>query len=310
MSKLSKTIIFPSQQKAYEELLLIVQVFSGCNWPAGLIKPRLDPILIGQSGVGKSFLVRKVAEASGIPSFHTSYGDWIVTPARTSFCTMDMIYKFVCDNECGIIHIDEIDKARAGFRTEWSITIYSEIFNLLDRTPARSRTGPWHSLLIERLATRFLIVGSGTWQSQWNAPRHRPIGFHQQARNNGDLKIWDGIHSSALIPPELLKRFNPNPIIISTMTLEDYQFGANALELDRLAANLGVALDYSTAVEQAVGARWFEATYSRLLMECWKLKRFDLLPPLDTGRTKEEDEDIPDSDFEEDGFEDHIENYN
>jgi len=284
-----------SQHQAFIQLCEMGEVFFGVDWLESAIKPRLDPLIVGPTGVGKSHLVRSVAEMLKVPLLRLSYGEWMVTGSRSTQTTIARIYEFVVSNPKGIIHIDEVDKARVAFTTEWSIYAYAEMFFLLDRNinqPARNES--WTPELNAKLRYNFWIIGSGTWQVLWDAIGKPSIGFGETPGE--DTKVSDVIkeliRKKEIIPKELLKRFCNELILIPPATQTDYELAADIFGIEKLAKELGVSLDYQDAVQSQGGARWLEETYASLLMQAYRMSRADLLQ-------LRKDPEVPDDGFVE-----------
>ncbi len=261
------------------------------------MRPRFDSLIIGPSGVGKSHLTRAVAENLSVPILKLSHGEWIVTAART--CTRSTIQRvrdFLGQNECGIIHIDELDKSRAGFRTEWSIAVFGEIFSLLDRhSPAPPRDGAWSETELSHLRNRFWFLGSGTWQDLWNDVSSAKIGFGKSNFSDDQTMLVEKVRRSCLIPEELLFRFSANYILLPPATEDDYRQAAKAFGLCKMAEVLGIQIDFRKATAEGSGARWLEETQAQFLVHAWKSGRRDILAPrpLEKTPTNEECDDIP-----------------
>ncbi len=190
-----------SQRRAFEELVLIGETFFGTDWLSLPLRPRFDTLVIGPSGSGKSHLVRAVAAHLKVPCLRVSHGEWIVMGARPHLQpTVQKITNFIVENERGIIHVDELDKARAGFQAEWTISVFAEIFSLLDRIiPAEPREKPNTEILRQRLRSDFLFVGSGTWQAAWE--ESPPIGFADPESHWDSTALSKAIRKADLFLP-------------------------------------------------------------------------------------------------------------
>lgn len=284
-----------SQRKAFEKLCQVGDAFFHADWGSLALKPRFDSLIIGPSGAGKSHLSRAVAEHLQVPILKVSHGEWIVTAARAySLSTIQRVRNFIRQNECGIIHIDELDKAQAGFKTEWSIAAFGEIFSLLDRhSPTPPRDGPWTDTELFRLKTRHWFLGSGTWQNLWRDVASAKIGFGKVPLADEKTLLTDKIRRSGVIPEELLFRFSARYIFIEPATEDDYRRAAKNFGLSKLAKSLRIFLDYKKAANEGMGARWLEETHAELLVQAWKKGRRDLLPPF-RSESPAVEEDLPD----------------
>ena len=86
-----------SQREVYAELVECAHdFFFGC-WDALPIQPRIAPLICGSTGVGKTFLVRKLASELNMPLFEESVGDWILLGCtrRGAPPTLPRLYKFI-----------------------------------------------------------------------------------------------------------------------------------------------------------------------------------------------------------------------
>lgn len=286
-----------SQRRAFDELIAIGETFFGADWLSLPLRPRFDTLVIGPSGSGKSHLVRAVAEHLNVPCLRVCHGEWIVMGARPHLHpTVQKIAKFIVENERGIIHVDELDKARSGFQADWTIAVFAEIFSLLDRMmPAGSREDSYTEILRHRLRCDFWFLGSGTWQAAWE--KSPPIGFVDPMSQWDSVVLSRAIRTAGFIPTELLNRFSDTFIFLKPATERDFQNAAEMFGLVRLARELGEKIDFAQAVEENLGARWLEKIHAELLMAAWRRGRRDLLPvrmPPETEPSREEpDDDIP-----------------
>ena len=254
------------QKAACEQLLEVAETFFGMRWESlGAMRPRLDSLIVGPTGLGKSHLVRVVSRKLGIPRLRLSFGEWLVTGSREMPRTLDRVHAFVDEHPLGIIHIDELDKFRSTLTSDWSTSVLVELFLLLDRSLQQpTRTYIWTEQLQEKLQRSFLMVGCGTWQAMWAERNKRPIGFHPSTGSSHG-SVQREIANRSVIPDELLRRFSSRLIILPPPIEEDYREGAKAFGLDRMARDLGVSLDYTEAAEAGLGARWLEETLGDLL---------------------------------------------
>ena len=251
-----------------EKLLLISNTFFEHRWyiPAATsLRPRFDALVAGPSGAGKSELVRMVSRAVKVPFLRLSFAEWIVAGAKESPHTLERVYSFLTTNERGIIHIDELDKFRAAHTSDWSVSVLVELFHLLDRSLHQPlRQIEWTDELRERLARSFLIIGTGTWQQIWADFERPAVGFRPEARES-TVAVQREIVKRGIIPTELLRRFRSQIIFLPPPRESDYRQAAKTFGLVDLAAQIGVQLDYSSAVEQGLGGRWLEETFADLL---------------------------------------------
>jgi len=178
---------------------------------------------------------------------------------------MQRLHAFITENSQGLIHVDEIDKFRGSNTGEWSTSIFTELFLLLDRSVEQpSQNFQWLGHLRKKLSTSFLILGSGTWQSIWDQRGSTKIGF-QTGQHSSQSTPYEEIQKSNVIPKELLRRFNSELIVMPAPSEEDYRNAAQLYGLPKLAEQVGVALDYVRAAESGLGARWLEETLAHIL---------------------------------------------
>jgi len=255
------------QQAAHATLVDMAQTFFEVDWAdkgKGL-KPRLDPLVVGPTGMGKSHLVRAVAKSLNIPMLRLSYNEWLLNGARETPATLTRVHYFINSATRGIIHIDEMDKFRTGHRTEWATAVHGEVFQLLDRSleqPTRGVT--WTPDIQAKLKQSILIIGSGTWQALWSKSTRPKIGFLDRG-DSDKTSIATEIARSELVPTELLRRFCSELVVMPPATEADYRHGAAMYGLDALAIELGETLDYQDACTRGLGARWLEEVFARLL---------------------------------------------
>jgi hypothetical protein len=259
------------QRLAYQELLDVAETFFSLDWANMPLRARMDPLVVAPSGVGKSKVVQLVCRKLGLPQLRLTYGEWVVMAARETPHTIQRINAFVEEYPRGLIHIDELDKFKAAHVGEWSTSVFVELFLLLDRSLQQpGRDVQWTEVLQEKLAKSFLIVGTGTWQSIWPQSTRPSIGFGASIGCAPTL-VPAEIEKSGMIPPELLRRFNSDLIILPPATETDYREGARTFGLDLMARDLGIELDYAEAVKGGLGARWLEGILSRLLRRAKKM---------------------------------------
>jgi hypothetical protein len=103
-----------------------------------------------------------------------------------------------------------------------------------------------------------LIVGAGTWQTIWSERAKPSLGFGKP-QNDGQEPLHWAIDKSNAIPPELLRRFRSELIILPQAEAEDY----------------------TEAAESQLGARWLEEVFARLLCLSRKMAR-NLAPAPDS----------------------------
>jgi ATP-dependent protease Clp ATPase subunit len=205
--------LWASQATAYEILREMGELFYFSDWASLPVKPRLNPLCVGASGVGKSFLVRNLAKSMGIPYLRVTPSSWLVIgSARENTPTLLRIKQFVTDNDRGLIHLDEIEKVSGGISgtgnsgssDAWSRYLVGEVFDLLDRTPAPVKGHEWTSDLIHKLQHDFWFVATGTWQHLWRDVAKAKVGFGgQQDTTSIVAEVQRLVATTEVIPQEL-----------------------------------------------------------------------------------------------------------
>jgi|GEM_PF-5765108 len=280
--KVKSPFLMGSQQAATKTIqdYFLGKQFQSQGDGSARIAGRFQPLLIGPSGSGKSHVIRQTAKSLRVPFFHVNLSDWIVRGAYSKPYTLDVIAGFVRDHESGIILLDEVDKLRADFVSTqgWWQSIATETFALLDGTTVLNSLG-WDEQTIDGLK-KHLIVGAGAWQEVLSE-NVRSVGFGEQ--NQPSLK--ERIEKSRQIPFEILARFSPNPIEITTPTRDDFICGFAAIFEDA-----GRSFPYQKleeladrAVTQGRGARSLEHFATQMaIRDAKKLDRKTLLPTINS----------------------------
>jgi len=253
-----------AQRTACAEIEVTAQILWSSEWSGLPVRPRFAKLLVGASGIGKTFAVQRAAGELGVPLLRLTYGDWLVVGGwNTALHTIWVVHDFVRNHDCGIIHIDELDKVGAR-DTSWDASVRVELFNILDGKPAGSdeRTQrAWTPEMQERLQSQFLIVGSGTWQSLW-IDRPRSIGF---GGGNSVSDVVDSIRKSAVIPPELLQRFCAELCVLPPLTPEDAREAIIEMGMESLGLQPTPSV-LTEIAESNLGMRWFEEFATRALI--------------------------------------------
>ncbi|MCC6356457.1 MAG: AAA family ATPase [Verrucomicrobiae bacterium] len=221
---LAPVLLAPSQETAFARLHSIATVYFSTAWHHLPICPRLSPLLVAPSGAGKTFLAQFLARTFSASFLRLSYGEWQPMGARSSGHThaFDRIHRLLSEAHRAVILIDELEKMRPEGGLEWSHCIFQELLVLLDRNPSiTSHSSSWQPAALETLRRRTLIIGAGTWQTLWAAPRR--AGFNDEPREDPIDEVSRRIELSARIPEELLMRFDGRFVTISPYTAEDFQ---------------------------------------------------------------------------------------
>jgi len=259
----------PGQRNACEEIQVTAEVLWDGGWRSLPVRPRFSKLLVGASGIGKTFTVQHAARILNIPLLRLTYGDWLVMGARDdALHTLWRIHDFVDEHDCGIIHIDELDKV--GSRDNaWDASVRVELFNILDGKPAGTGAGGTREWTLERqkkLHDRFLIVGSGTWQTLWTDRLRLAVGFGAGAPGTATPGVVEAIKASSVIPAELLQRFCAELCVLPPLTRNDAREAIAQLHME----HLGLESTPQVAAEIAesnLGMRWFEEFATRALIQ-------------------------------------------
>ena len=296
MSAATSHLWSEGQKKAFKSLLEIGDLFFFTDWADLAIKPRLAPLVIGQSGAGKSHVVREMATELGVPFLRLTASNWVVSGVKDITPTLLRVHQFISDNDQGILHFDELDKFRAG-TSDWSQYVLGEMFDLLDRAPTQPiKDVKWSPDILQKLKHDFWMVGSGTWQQVWLDSAKAKVGFGSVDDSNTLVaNVRRSVETTDVIPQELLRRFNRDLIVLPPATEADYRHAAENLGLARLASELKMRLDFAAAARSSLGARWLEETCAQLLLQAKRENRTDLLrlrPYVPENSPGPEDDDI------------------
>jgi SpoVK/Ycf46/Vps4 family AAA+-type ATPase len=257
------------QQEAYAQLRLFSDLLFHRQWQSSFLSPRLLPLIVGPTGVGKSHVVKTLAHDLSLPFLRLTSSNWIVSGSR-DLTTATRVQQFVSAHNSGIIQVDELDKFQQS-TSDWCRHVTGEVFDLLDGIIL-------HDLdLSKKLRTRMLIIGSGTWQDLWSKTNGGTIGFKAPESHESNEEIRRKIRDSNIIP-QLLRRFNSSLIVIRPAEENDYRNSAHTIGLVGLANSLGLPLDYGEAVRSQCGSRWLEEKYTQLLLLAVRNGREDLVP--------------------------------
>ncbi len=255
--------ITASQKAALEQVMRLSRLAGAAPLPSG-IAPRVFPLLVGPSGAGKTAVLRKAAKRGNRPLLIVNSGSWIVEGAREGNHSLDIIRRFVRDNNRGVVFIDEIDKCSdPSDRSSWALSVCTELISLLDQD-SKLTTAGWTEDDIAKLQAKFMLVGAGAWQVVANAQGHH-LGFGGMTRGDYHTEM---LRQSA-IPEELLYRFNLPAIVLSLPTAQDFTLGVAGLHRElripkpRPAELKGLA---ESAVASKLGMRWLEQYLSSLLI--------------------------------------------
>lgn len=257
--------LYPTQQLALEKLLRIARCHS-TDIELRYIRPRTESLVIGPSGVGKSYLIRRLAKQLGMPYFRATISEWKPRGARNGRELHGIMKEFLAEvKEPVLIHIDELDKLRdlQDNSSDWSLSQRDEVMSVIDRTYFALDCIDEKRINFSHRLEQSHIVCSGTWHDTWGGPDgHRSIGF------GGETVIErPNIRAARVIPPELLNRLCMEHVVLPYMTHEDFAAMISAEEgFEDMAADRGVVLDINEAVASGLNMRWLEAKALEVLM--------------------------------------------
>lgn len=250
----STTFLTSSQSIAIERLDAMARLFFRGIKSSSPVALRLNPLIVGPSGMGKSHLVATLASRLRLPLLRLSVGDWIVSGARQDPCTMQVVQQAIDQHQSGfVLHIDELDKATSD--EQWTQVARQEIFALLDRRVGYTGTNrqPWLETHDAKLRTKVFIVGSGAWHEIWESQAgRRRLGFQRSADAAEEMQeIEAAIRRSKVIPAELTNRFSP---WVPLRPLESADFVEIAQQL-----GLPADFDAQAAAQSRLNFRYLEA---------------------------------------------------
>lgn len=223
--------ILPHLADAFARLSAIARICF--NFPRNSIAPyriRTNSLILGPSGIGKSFLAKELARAENANLFSVSISEWVLLgcSSRGGPATWPNICDFLwkCrDKEGAIIFLDEADKLKAS--SPWQVHLLTEAFSLLDqRIPPLMNDSDGDRISDQKIAeaqkvldNKTLILAAGAFQHIWDSRGRPTMGYIHQANPeaNPDLK-----ELSQTIPLELAARFGANHIVINPLVENDY----------------------------------------------------------------------------------------
>lgn len=265
--------LFHYQEAAFQDLFQTAQSFYDSGWNPHSVKPRFSRLIVGPSGVGKTYTVRALANALGVALYSIDASNWVTIGApatRVDGGTWQHICEFIVNNDRGIIFIDELDKVGPshGADSERLQCLRVELFGLLDRRIPdiklhthrfREETKAAMGIVGQRFQRNFMIIGGGAFKEAWHDWSKSAAGdlrgeqFHEPKHR--DLQ--------SIIPPELVNRFAAPLVVIHPLKESDYRkmLYRTAAPLPKELACRVVQLgrnELTTAEENALGARWIE----------------------------------------------------
>lgn len=280
-------ILSPGQRKTAEKLRGTIQLATG-NFRQFLpLVARTNTLVAGQSGCGKSHLVRALALEAKLPLWETNVSNWIVLGARTGEPTLESLTAWIAVNRAGIIFLDELEKISDP--NPWHNSIRLELHSICDGIIPESvlpaaddldapefadglnpvqRKAVIRGELEQKLRTTFAIIGAGAWQQEWSRASET-IGFQNSRATARGL---DRRQLLTMISPEILQRFRHDVLFLEPMKREDYLEVLTSLsgllpiwQRDRF--NELAIRSFPRALEDGLGMRIFEEIYTDLCIE-------------------------------------------
>jgi energy-coupling factor transporter ATP-binding protein EcfA2 len=284
-----------SHRAASETLLAMGRLFYSGAQVLPSVKLRLQPLLIGPTGAGKSALVEHIARKLGADYMKLTRGDWIVTGGRGGRSTMYQIIDRVLGEDRLLVHLDELDKFTDLRGGDWSAAIGADLWNLLDgkfqiqgylaETTFPDATKPTVLAVRMHIRAKLWIVGSGTWQEVFERARSgSTMGF--QGSRKAEMVDLGVIARSGIIGAELLHRFHGDPIFVEYPTREETAEILESSGIARLARKAGRPINPDDIDWTKGGMRLLETIATRLFLECQRrsLPKQEMLPfPDDTA---------------------------
>lgn len=257
-----------SQRAATDRLramaLLYFETISGGDF----LIPRLFPLVVGETGTGKSSLVARVAKDLNAVLIRTTVSQWIPQGAREA-PTLQRIVTALKDADRAVLFVDELDKLHSDSST-WARSVLGEIFDVLEKQlPQHLVPKSDAEDLPHKLRNRLWIVGGGAWQHlHGKAGQARFPGFAAPALMGASA--YPGTWSERLLAdgfsPELLGRFHRSPIHLRYPDAAETEHLLERLGFVRLAEKihrLDLIRNFSWA---PFGIRNLESLYCDLLI--------------------------------------------
>lgn len=261
------------QRGVYDELCEIAADFFDFDWSSLAVAPRMNVLLCGSTGGGKTYLCRRLAAQLGLPLLDLEYAGWVVTGAnsRGGAHTLRLAYNFVQRHARGIICLDEVDKLGSAQETsDWTRCVHLEVFSLLDRRVLAgvvegadpSDDAPRFRMKSEEIQSRLrhghLVVGAGAWQHLW---RRVPAAGFGQTEPAPQLPAYNEL--AELIRPEVLNRFHSQVLFLPPLARADYESLVQEIlpelpESFRPIITEAARVTVAQAVATQKGFRWIE----------------------------------------------------
>lgn len=292
-----------SHRTAAATLLTMGEIFfSKERYLASGLKLRLFPLLAGETGSGKSFLVKYIANRLHARYMRVTRSDWIVQGSSRGRPTTYQIIDYIITNQRLIIGLDEIDKMQINFAShEWSASVAGDLWALLDGilpvaeylrdTPFADQEKPTEQEVNSWIQSRMWIIGLGTWQTALKKNRTRSaIGFRCMGEDRSvDI---DTLARSELVSEELLHRFSANLLYLELPSRDELVSLLESTGINALAKELGQTIALEDVNVNHGGIRSLETLATRLVIAMHRRKAGNAarlapvkLPPADQSDT-------------------------
>ena len=214
-------MIYAYQRDVYESLLRSAKAHELALQAKLPLKVRLNRLVIGGTGTGKTHIAEEVAKAMDWLTYKIPASSWIVWGAReeATWKTFATWAARQCPITPILVILDELDKVAVGTipSDSWSRHMIAELLAFLDKSvPVQLEDEQEHpddpEPLKEALA-RTLVIGCGAFQ---DSREQRSLGFVEVEQSPSDLA---GI--SKHLPRELVNRFS-KVLVLPDLTEKDY----------------------------------------------------------------------------------------
>jgi len=270
-----------SHRAARDTLLAMGNLFFSGKHTLPKIRLRLNGLIVGPTGAGKSFLAESVARQLGAKYFRVTRGDWLPTGCRDKRSTAFQVLDQVLSYDRVVLHLDELDKF-SNLQGEWSASIGADLWNILDKkfqiteylreTTFKEGEKITEQDVARRVRLGLWILGSGTWQDVFANSRGRPsIGFGCGRAEASDVGFAEIVRSNE-ISPELLLRFS-EPVFLHYPTEEETSQLLDSTGISALASQVGVRISPEQLDWNLGGMRVLENLATRLVIELYKSKQ-------------------------------------
>ena len=288
-----------SQQETFNDIKKLWALKQSGHTEVADIPARTNGLIVGPSGIGKTFVARYFSQEFKIPLICLTTGSWIVLGAKNDTYTLNALAEFVDKHAFGLIFLDEINKFRnSHLREPWSMAVFNEVLALLDGDDRLQACGKFTPELVTKFRTNFMVIAAGAWQDEWQASKPRPVAGFTDAENSSSSRAEEFKKqialSSSLLPDELIYRFNQRWLFILPPSEEELSerivairqaLDARPLTQEELTALVREAVDSDRSM------RWLEAYVEQVIDETGLLQdRLSKMSALWPGRNKENEQ--------------------